>query len=59
MDPDGIRTENSCAVCGGHLGHLFKGEGFETPTDDRHCVNSLALKFIPTNPDDFKFLYYP
>ena len=42
-----VRTEIRCASCNSHLGHVFAGEGYATPTDLRYCINSISLTLEP------------
>ncbi|MGL5928586.1 MAG: peptide-methionine (R)-S-oxide reductase MsrB [Dermatophilaceae bacterium] len=45
--PGRPRVEVRCATCGSHLGHVFEGEGYGTPTDQRYCINSVSLTLRP------------
>ncbi|MDQ3627277.1 MAG: peptide-methionine (R)-S-oxide reductase MsrB [Actinomycetota bacterium] len=44
------RVEVRCASCGSHLGHVFEGEGYGTPTDQRYCINSVSMTLDPDQP---------
>ncbi|MGW0249549.1 peptide-methionine (R)-S-oxide reductase MsrB [Nocardia goodfellowii] len=43
------RVEVLCANCHSHLGHVFEGEGYNTPTDQRYCINSISLRLHPSD----------
>ena len=45
------RVEVRCAACDSHMGHVFEGEGYDTPTDLRYCLNSVSLRLVPVPGD--------
>ncbi|WP_143588373.1 peptide-methionine (R)-S-oxide reductase MsrB [Tersicoccus sp. Bi-70] len=46
------RVEVRCATCDSHLGHVFEGEGYGTPTDLRYCMNSVSMRLVRDDGDD-------
>ncbi|MGZ4589103.1 MAG: peptide-methionine (R)-S-oxide reductase MsrB [Mycobacteriaceae bacterium] len=42
------RVEVICSACHSHLGHVFEGEGYDNPTDQRYCINSISMRLVPT-----------
>ncbi|MCA4132696.1 peptide-methionine (R)-S-oxide reductase MsrB [Arthrobacter sp. M4] len=46
------RVEVRCATCDSHLGHVFEGEGYGTPTDQRYCINSISLRLVKADDSE-------